>query len=62
MSLCQHIVKNEEVEGTVDGGARVVTDGGVNIGEWAINIRGRRRDQGGETSLKGHRIVSFLDS
>ena len=60
VSLCQHVVENEEVEGTVDGGARVVADGGIYIGEWVINIRGRRRNQGSETASKGHRIVSFL--
>ena len=44
VSLCQHVVEDEEIEGTVDGGARVVADSGVDVGEWAINIWGRRQD------------------
>ena len=57
MSLCQHIVEDEEVEGTVDGGACVVTDGRVNVGEGTIDIRRGRWDQGGEASSEGHGFV-----
>ena len=60
MSLCQYVVEDEEVEGMIGGGARVVADGGVYIGEWAINIRGGRRNQGSEAASEGHRNVSFL--
>ena len=41
MSLCQHVVKNEEVKGTIDGGTRVVADSGIDIRERAINVRRR---------------------
>ena len=61
MPLRRHVVKDEEVEGTIDGGARVVVNGGVDIGEWTINIWGRRRDQSQEVSLEGHCIISILD-
>ena len=62
VSLCQHVVENEEIEGTVDGGARVVADSGVDVGEGAINVWRRGQDQSREVSLKGHRIVSILGS
>ena len=40
----------------------MVADGGVDVGEWAVNVRGRGWDQGSEASSEGHRIVSFLGS
>jgi len=61
MSLCQHIVEDEEIEGTIDRGARVVVDGGIDIREWVINIGGRGRDQSRKVSLEGHRIILVLD-
>ena len=50
MSLCQHIVKDEEVEGMIDGGAHVIANCGVDVGKGLVNIR-RRQYGGGEVSL-----------
>ena len=57
--LCQHIVEDKEVKGTIDGWASVIADRGVNVGKGAIDIRRGRGYNCGEVSGKGHSFVSI---